>query len=195
MVRSATRRVEEELREMPQKVSPEDSALKDFVEKVRARIVIMGVGGAGSNTVTRLNAIGVDSVETVAANTDAQHLLTSISDKKFLLGKELCGGNGSGGDPHIGEEAARESMDELEEYLRGTDILFIMAGLGGGTGTGASPVIAEVGKRVGAVVVSVVTLPFSAEGTKKKEIAMKGLAKLAESSDTIVVVNNDRILD
>ncbi len=195
IVRSATRRVEEELREMPQKVSPEDSALKDFVEKVRARIVIMGVGGAGSNTVTRLNAIGVDSVETVAANTDAQHLLTSISDKKFLLGKELCGGNGSGGDPHIGEEAARESMDELEEYLRGTDILFIMAGLGGGTGTGASPVIAEVGKRVGAVVVSVVTLPFSAEGTKKKEIAMKGLAKLAESSDTIVVVNNDRILD
>ncbi|MCD6348473.1 MAG: cell division protein FtsZ [Candidatus Korarchaeota archaeon] len=195
MVRSATRRVEEELREIPQKVSPEDSALKDFVEKVRARIVIMGVGGAGSNTVTRLNAIGVDSVETVAVNTDAQHLLTSISDKKFLLGKELCGGNGSGGDPHIGEEAARESMDELEEYLRGTDILFIMAGLGGGTGTGASPVIAEVGKRVGAVVVSVVTLPFSAEGTKKKEIAMKGLAKLAESSDTIVVVNNDRILD
>ena len=195
IVRSATRRVEEELREIPQKVSPEDSALKDFVEKVRARIVIMGVGGAGSNTVTRLNAIGVDSVETVAVNTDAQHLLTSISDKKFLLGKELCGGNGSGGDPHIGEEAARESMDELEEYLRGTDILFIMAGLGGGTGTGASPVIAEVGKRVGAVVVSVVTLPFSAEGTKKKEIAMKGLAKLAESSDTIVVVNNDRILD
>jgi len=195
IVRSATRRVEEEVREIPQKVSPEDSALKDFVERVRARIVIMGVGGAGSNTITRLNAIGVDSVETVAVNTDAQHLLTTIADRKFLLGKELCGGNGSGGDPHIGEEAARESMEELEQFLRGTDILFIMAGLGGGTGTGASPVIAEVGKRVGAVVVSVVTLPFSAEGTKKKEIAMKGLAKLAESSDTIVVVNNDRILD
>ncbi len=195
IVRSATRRVDEELREIPQKVSPEDSALKDFVERVKARIVIMGIGGAGSNTITRLNAIGVDSVETVAVNTDAQHLLTTVSDRKILLGKELCGGNGSGGDPQIGEEAAKESVDELEQYLRGTDILFLMAGLGGGTGTGASPIIAEVGKKVGAVVVSIVTLPFSAEGNKKKEIAMKGLAKLAESSDTIVVVNNDRILD
>ncbi len=195
IVRSATRRVDEELREIPQKVSPEDSALKDFVEKVKARIVIMGIGGAGSNTITRLNAIGVDSVETVAVNTDAQHLLTTIADRKILLGKELCGGNGSGGDPQIGEEAAKESIDELEQYLKGADILFLMAGLGGGTGTGASPIIAEVGKKVGAVVVSIVTLPFSAEGNKKKEIAMKGLAKLAESSDTIVVVNNDRILD
>ncbi len=195
IVRSATRRVDEELKEIPQKVSPEDSALKDFVEKVKARIVIMGIGGAGSNTITRLNAIGVDSVETVAVNTDAQHLLTTVADRKLLLGKELCGGNGSGGDPQIGEEAAKESVDELEQYLKGADILFLMAGLGGGTGTGASPIIAEVGKKVGAVVVSIVTLPFSAEGTKKKEIAMKGLAKLAESSDTIVVVNNDRILD
>ncbi len=195
IVRSATRRVDEELKEIPQKVSPEDSALKDFVEKVKARIVIMGIGGAGSNTITRLNAIGVDSVETVAVNTDAQHLLTTVADRKLLLGKELCGGNGSGGDPQIGEEAAKESVDELEQYLKGADVLFLMAGLGGGTGTGASPIIAEVGKKVGAVVVSIVTLPFSAEGTKKKEIAMKGLAKLAESSDTIVVVNNDRILD
>ncbi len=195
IVRSATRRVDEELKEIPQKVSPEDSALKDFVEKVKARIVIMVIGGAGSNTITRLNAIGVDSVETVAVNTDAQHLLTTVADRKLLLGKELCGGNGSGGDPQIGEEAAKESVDELEQYLKGADVLFLMAGLGGGTGTGASPIIAEVGKKVGAVVVSIVTLPFSAEGTKKKEIAMKGLAKLAESSDTIVVVNNDRILD
>ncbi len=195
IVRSATRRVNEELREIPQKVSPEDSALKDFVEKVKARIVIMGIGGAGSNTITRLNAIGVNSVETVAVNTDVQHLLATIADRKILLGKELCGGNGSGGDPQIGEEAAKESVDELEQYLKEADILFLMAGLGGGTGTGASPIIAEVGKKVGAVVVSIVTLPFSAEGNKKKEIATKGLAKLAESSDTIVVVNNDRILD
>lgn len=194
IVRSATHRVEEEPREIPQKVSPEDPALKDFLEKVKARIVIIGVGGAGSNTITRLNAIGVDSVETVAANTDAQHLLITVADKKFLLGKELCGGNGSGGDPHIGEEAAKESADELEQYLRGTDILFIMAGLGGGTGTGASPIIAEIGKKVGAVVVSIVTLPFSAEGNRRREIAMKGLANLAKSSDTIVVVNNDRIM-
>lgn len=195
IIKSAGRRIEGELHEIPQKVSPEDSALKDFVERVKARIVIMGVGGAGSNTITRLNAIGVDAVETVAVNTDAQHLLATVADRKILLGKELCGGNGSGGDPRIGEEAAKESSEELKEFLQGTDILFIMAGLGGGTGTGASPIIAEVAKQVGAVVVSIVTLPFSAEGSKKKEVAMEGLAKLAESSDTIVVVNNDRILD
>ncbi len=195
IIKSAGRRIEGEPHEIPQKVSPEDSALKDFVERVKARIVIMGIGGAGSNTITRLNAIGVDAVETVAVNTDAQHLLATVADRKLLLGRELCGGNGSGGDPRIGEEAAKESSEELKEFLQGTDILFMMAGLGGGTGTGASPIIAEVAKQVGAVVVSIVTLPFSAEGSKKKEIAMDGLAKLAESSDTIVVVNNDRILD
>jgi cell division protein FtsZ len=195
MIRTVTRRVDEGVREIPQKVSPEDSTLKEFLEKVKARIVIMGVGGGGSNTITRLNAIGIDSVETVAVNTDAQHLLITNADRKLLIGKELCGGNGSGGDPHIGEEAARESADELEDFLSGSDLLFIMSGLGGGTGTGASPVIAEIGKRVGAAVVSVVTLPFTAEGIKKRGIAMKGLAKLASVSDTIVVVNNDRILE
>lgn len=195
MIRTATRRVDEGVREIPQKVSPEDSSLKEFLEKVKARIVIMGVGGGGSNTITRLNAIGIDSVETVAVNTDAQHLLITTADRKLLIGRELCGGNGSGGDPHIGEEAARENADEIEEFLSGSDLLFIMAGLGGGTGTGASPVIAEIGKRVGAAVVSVVTLPFTAEGAKKREIAMKGLAKLASVSDTIVVVNNDKILE
>lgn len=195
MIRTATRRVDEGVKEIPQKISPEDSALREFLEKVKARIVIMGVGGGGSNTITRLNAIGIDSVETVAVNTDAQHLLITAADRKLLIGRELCGGNGSGGDPHIGEEAARESADELEDFLSGSDLLFIMAGLGGGTGTGASPVIAEIGKRVGAAVVSIVTLPFTAEGIKKREIAMKGLAKLASVSDTIVVVNNDRILE
>ncbi|MEM1983812.1 MAG: cell division protein FtsZ [Candidatus Korarchaeum sp.] len=195
MVRVATRRADEGVREIPQKVSPEDSSLKEFLERVKARIVIMGVGGGGSNTITRLNAIGIDSVETVAVNTDAQHLLITAADRKILIGRELCGGNGSGGDPHIGEEAARESAEELEDLLRGCDLLFIMAGLGGGTGTGASPVIAEIGRRVGAAVISVVTLPFTAEGGKKREIAMRGLSKLASVSDTIVVVNNDRILD
>lgn len=195
MVKTAVKRVGEELREVPQKVSPEDSSLKEFLERVKARIVIMGVGGGGSNSVSRLNAIGIDGVETVAVNTDAQHLLISVADRKILIGRELCGGNGSGGDPHIGEEAARESAEELEEFLRGCDLLFLMAGLGGGTGTGASPVIAEIGRRVGAAVVSIVTLPFTAEGVKKREIAMRGLSKLASVSDTLVVVNNDRILD
>ncbi len=195
IIKSAYKRADEEPIETPEKVAPEDSMLKEFIERVKARIVIMGVGGAGSNTITRLNAIGIDSVETIAVNTDAQHLLSTKADRKILIGKELCGGNGSGGDPRIGEEAAKESVEELKEILAGTDILFIMAGLGGGTGTGASPIIAEVAKQLGAVVVSIITLPFSAEGMKKKQIAMEGLAKLAKSSDTIVVVNNDRILD
>ncbi len=195
IIKSAYKRAEEEPIETPDKVAPEDSMLKEFVEKVKARIVIMGIGGAGSNTITRLNAIGIDSVETIAVNTDAQHLLTTSADRKILIGKEVCGGNGSGGDPRIGEEAARESSEDIKEILAGTDILFLMAGLGGGTGTGASPVIADIAKQLGAVVVSIVTLPFSAEGMKKKEIAMEGLARLAKSSDTIVVVNNDRILD
>jgi len=181
--------------EIPKKVAPEDAGLKEFVDRVRAKIVIMGLGGAGSNTVTRLNALGIEDAITIAANTDGQHLLESVADRKILLGRELCGGSGAGGDPRIGEEAAKESIPELREALDGTDILFLMAGLGGGTGTGGAPVVAELAKELGAVVVSIVTLPFTAEGRKKREIALSGLQNLAKSSDTIVVINNDRILE
>ncbi len=179
----------------PSKVAPEDETLKELIEEVKAKIMIMGVGGAGSNTVTRLNALGIEDVVTVAANTDGQHLLESVADRKILLGRELCGGNGAGGDPKIGQEAAKESENELRELLEGTDILFLMAGLGGGTGTGGAPVIANLAREMGAVVVSIVTLPFSAEGRRKKEIAESGLEELSNSSDTIVVINNDRILE
>lgn len=173
----------------------EDQYLREFLERVRAKIVIMGVGGAGSNTITRLNALGLEGVVTVAANTDAQHLLESVADRKLLLGRELCGGSGAGGDPKIGEEAAKESEPEIREMLDGADIVFLMAGLGGGTGTGGLPVIASIAKELGAVVVSMVTLPFEAEGKRRNEIAREGLANVLKSSDTVVIVNNDRILE
>ncbi len=173
----------------------EDQYLKEFLEEIKAKIVIMGVGGAGSNTITRLNALGLEGVLTVAANTDAQHLLESVADRKIVLGKELCGGSGAGGDPKIGEEAAKESEPEIKEVLEGADLVFLMAGLGGGTGTGGLPIIAEIAKELGAVVVSMVTLPFEAEGRRRNEIARAGLANVLRASDTIVVVNNDRILE
>ncbi len=173
----------------------EDQYLREFLEEVKAKIVIMGVGGAGSNTITRLNALGLEGVLTVAANTDAQHLLESVADRKIVLGKELCGGSGAGGDPKIGEEAAKESEPEIKEVLEGADLVFLMAGLGGGTGTGGLPIIAEIAKELGAVVVSMVTLPFEAEGRRRNEIARAGLANVLRTSDTIVVVNNDRILE
>lgn len=173
----------------------EDQYLRELLEEVKAKIVIMGVGGAGSNTITRLNALGLEGVITVAANTDGQHLLESVADRKLLLGRELCGGSGAGGDPKIGEEAAKESEPEIKEILNGADLVFLMAGLGGGTGTGGLPVIAEIAKDLGAVVVSMVTLPFEAEGRRRNEIAKTGLANVLRASDTVVVVNNDRILE
>jgi len=181
--------------EMPQKVAPEDQEIQKILERGKVRIVIMGVGGAGSNTITRLNALKIGGAETIAANTDAAHLLITAADRKILLGPELCGGTGAGGDPRIGEEAARESAEVIKDVLAGTDILFLTAGLGGGTGTGAAPVIAEIAKQLGAIVISIVTLPFTVEGRRKKELAYQGLERLIKVTDTIIVVANDRILD
>jgi len=179
----------------PKKIVPDDKLLLEFAETVRPQIVIIGVGGAGCNTITRLNGIGIEGVVTVAANTDVQHLLRSVASRKLLLGKQLCGGYGAGADYRIGEEAAKESADEIREIMKNADIVFVTAGLGGGTGTGGAPVIAEVAREMGAVIVGIVTLPFEAEGERRRSVAQWGLERLSKNVDTLVVIRNDRILE
>ncbi|MEM4662861.1 MAG: cell division protein FtsZ [Candidatus Diapherotrites archaeon] len=172
-----------------------DEELEKILEAAQAKIKVFGVGGGGSNTVERMHEVGIVGAKTYAINTDAQDLINTIADKRILIGKETTRGLGSGSEPQIGEASARESIDELTEVLKDTDLLFITCGLGGGTGTGASPVIAEIAKELGILTVAVVTLPFTVEGKRRAENAMEGLAKLREHADTIIVIPNDKILE
>lgn len=161
-----------------------------------AKITAIGVGGGGSNAIS--NLVGTmgshPCVKIVAANTDKQHLDLSPANYKIRLGEERTRGLGAGMRPEVGREAAEESREEIREMLQGSDIVFIATGLGGGTGTGASPVIAEVAKEIGALTVSIVTKPFKSEGPKKARLAEEGLAKLREMSDSIIVVPNEKLI-
>jgi len=159
----------------------------------RARIVVVGVGGAGQNTITRLTEMGIQGALTVAVNTDAKHLTIGKADRKILIGRELTRGLGAGGYPEIGKKAAEESRNELKEVLEGADLVFICCGEGGGTGTGASPVIAEIAKSMNAIVIGVVTMPFKIEGARVAK-AEEGLARLRQASDTVIVIENDKLL-
>lgn len=159
----------------------------------RATIVVIGCGGAGSNTVTRLTEMGIQGAKTVAINTDAKHLAVTKADKKILIGKEITKGLGAGGYPEIGRKAAEESRNEIKEALEGADLVFAVAGLGKGTGTGSIPVVAEIAKSMGALVIAVVTMPFSVEGARIHK-AEEGLARLREHADTVIVIENDRLL-
>jgi len=169
------------------------------IEKVLASrktvIRVVGTGGAGNNTITRLMQVGIEGAETIAINTDAQDLLYTDADVKLLIGKELTGGFGAGADPKIGEEAAKESRNEIKRILEGTDLLFITCGLGGGTGTGSAPVIADIAKKLGALTVAIVTLPFSMEGRVRMRNALTGLEKLSNIVDTLIVIQNDKLLE
>ncbi|HDJ96455.1 MAG TPA: cell division protein FtsZ, partial [Candidatus Aenigmarchaeota archaeon] len=169
------------------KLKPIDKELQEILEARKTRIKVVGTGGAGNNTITRLMEVGIVGAETIAVNTDAQDLLYSNADYKVLIGKKLTRGLGAGGDPKIGEEAAKESKEDLEKALKGSDLVFITCGLGGGTGTGSSPIIAEIAKRMGALTVGVVTLPFSMEGKIRMENAKIGFEKLSSVVDTIIV--------
>ncbi len=175
--------------------SERDEELRKILEKRRAQIKVVGAGGAGGNTVTRLMQVGIVGAETVAVNTDAQDLLYNDADVKILIGKELTGGLGAGSDPRIGEEAAKESKNEIKKVLQGSDMVFITCGLGGGTGTGSAPVIAEIAKKIGALTVGVVTLPFTMEGRQRMENAKYGLEKLESTVDTLIVIPNDKLLE
>jgi len=172
-----------------------DQELREILESRKTQIKVVGCGGAGNNTMTRLMQVGIVGAETVALNTDAQDLLYTDSDKKVLIGRELTSGLGAGANPKIGMEAAKESKDEIKKALQGADMVFITAGLGGGTGTGSSPVVAEVAKKLGALTVAIVTLPFSMEGKQRMANAREGLENLEGLVDTLIVIPNDKLLE
>lgn len=160
-----------------------------------AKIKVIGVGGGGSNAVNRMIEHGVRGVDFVAVNTDAQALNLSLAETKLQIGTKLTRGLGAGANPDIGKKAAEESKEQISEALNGADMVFVTAGMGGGTGTGAAPIIAEVAKEVGALTVGVVTKPFTFEGRKRSNQAEDGIAVFKEKVDTLIVIPNDRLLE
>jgi cell division protein FtsZ len=159
-----------------------------------ALIKVVGVGGGGTNAVNRMVDAGLSGVEFIAVNTDAQALLMADADVKIQVGSTVTRGLGAGADPEIGLAAAQESRDELKEALKGADMVFITAGEGGGTGTGGAPIVAELGQEIGALTVGVVTRPFAFEGRKRAEQAERGIDQLRDRVDTLIVIENDRLL-
>ncbi|MEM3113457.1 MAG: cell division protein FtsZ [Candidatus Pacearchaeota archaeon] len=172
-----------------------DRELEELLKKQVAKIKVVGTGGGGNNTLTRIHEIGVKGGEMIAVNTDAQDLLYTSADKKILIGRELTRGLGAGSNPQIGEEAAKETEHELKKKLEGADMVFITCGLGGGTGSGSAPVIADIAKKLGALVIGVVTMPFTIEGAKRIENAVNSLEKLETIVDTLIVIPNDKLLE
>lgn len=175
--------------------TPDDAELAKIVDALRVNIAIIGCGGGGTNTVNRLGQAGVFGAELVAANTDAKHLLHIHSPHKILLGKNVTKGLGAGAIPEIGEKAAQEAEEELKGYVKGNNIVFVTAGMGGGTGTGSAPIVARMAKESGALVVGIVTMPFKAEGGLRMENAIRGLERLKVNCDTTAVIMNDRLLE
>ncbi len=172
-----------------------DTELEELLAKKAAAIKVVGIGGAGNNTLSRMAEIGIKGAELIALNTDAKDLLCCVCDKKILIGKETSGGLGAGSNPKVGEEAAREQEADIKKALKGADMVFITCGLGGGTGTGAAPVVAEIAKKIGALTVGVVTIPFTMEGKRRMENAVDGLERLQANTDTIIVIPNDKLLE
>ena len=160
-----------------------------------ATIKVIGVGGGGNNAVNRMIEHGVQGVEFIAVNTDAQALNLSKAPTKLQIGAKLTRGLGAGANPEVGKKAAEESKEQIEEALRGADMVFVTAGMGGGTGTGAAPVIAQIARELGALTVGVVTRPFTFEGRKRATQAASGIAAMKEAVDTLIVIPNDRLLE
>ncbi|MEK6952025.1 MAG: cell division protein FtsZ [Nanoarchaeota archaeon] len=172
-----------------------DRELEEILARQKAKIKVVGAGGGGNNTINRITEVGIIGAETIALNTDAQDLLYCNSDQKILIGREVTGGLGAGSIPEVGEEAARETEHEIKSKLQGADMVFITAGMGGGTGTGSAPVIAEIAKKQGCLTVAIVTMPFEMEGARRIENAVKGLEKLESNVDTLIVIPNDKLLE
>ncbi|HEQ79266.1 MAG TPA: cell division protein FtsZ [Euryarchaeota archaeon] len=175
--------------------SPDDEELKALVESLKVNIKIFGCGGGGSNTVARMNEEGIHGAELVAINTDAQHLLHIHAPKKILIGAKATKGLGAGALPQVGEQAAMEMEDRLRDEIDGAHVVFVTAGMGGGTGTGSASVIARMAKEEGALVMGVVTVPFKAEGNSRMQNAISGLNRLRAHTDTTVVIANDKLLE
>ena len=192
-IKESEQRMEENT---PNKLSSDiDDELTEIMKGVKTNIFVVGAGGAGNNTISRLNEMGIEGATTIAVNTDAQDLFYSQYAKKVLLGRQTSKGLGAGGDPSVGEECAEESEDEIRDELEGSDMVFVTCGLGGGTGTGSAPIIAKIAKKLGALTVAVATMPFSAEGIKRRENAEQGLEKLQDAADTVIIIPNDKLLE
>jgi cell division protein FtsZ len=183
----------------PEEVFNDDDATDEELEEVlgqlQTNITVVGCGGAGGNTVNRMFDEGIHGANLVAANTDVQHLYEIEADRKILMGEQKTQGRGAGSLPQVGEEAALESQDEIYDSIEGSDMVFVTCGLGGGTGTGSAPVVAKAAREVGALTISIVTTPFTAEGEVRRTNAEAGLERLRDVSDTVIVVPNDRLLD
>ncbi|MFH0876577.1 MAG: cell division protein FtsZ [archaeon] len=172
-----------------------DAELEALLAQQKATIKVVGCGGGGNNTITRIAEVGIKGVECIAINTDAQDLLYTNADKKVLIGRDLTKGLGAGSIPKIGEEAARENEQDIKAAIQGSDMVFVTCGLGGGTGTGSAPVVAEIAKKTGALVVGIVTLPFAMEGNRRYDNAILGLEKMEQAVDTLIVIPNDKLLE
>lgn len=159
-----------------------------------AKIKVIGIGGGGNNAVNRMIEEGMAGVDFISVNTDAQALDTCLAKHRVQIGKKLTRGLGAGGDPEIGRKAAEESREELTQAIGEADMVFLTAGIGGGTGTGASPIIADIAKKNGALTIGVVTRPFSFEGRQRERVAMEGIERLKNAVDTLIVIQNDRLL-
>ncbi|MDE1825283.1 MAG: cell division protein FtsZ [Candidatus Micrarchaeota archaeon] len=175
-------------------LSPDDEELLKFIENARPKIYVVGAGGSGSNTISRMAEMNIDGTTLVAANTDASHLAKTKSTRKILIGKKSTRGLGAGSEPKVGEDAAIESREELRHVLSDAQLVFITCGLGGGTGTGSAPVIAHEAKEMGALTIGIVTLPFSSEGRVRMRNALEGLARLKRVTDTTIIIPNDKLL-
>ncbi|MFT4326814.1 MAG: cell division protein FtsZ [Candidatus Woesearchaeota archaeon] len=184
-----------EKRESFARTNVADEELAALLKKHRATIKVFGCGGGGNNTINRMTEVGIAGAETIAINTDAQDLLYTTADVKILIGKELTSGLGAGGVPKVGEESARESEKDIKQALEGADMVFITSGMGGGTGTGSAPVVAEVSKKLGALTVGIVTMPFSVEGGRRYENALYGLERMEQIVDTLIVIPNEKLLE
>ncbi len=180
---------------IPESRSEVDAELEEVLSLQKAKIKVIGCGGGGNNTVNRITQVGVTGAETVAINTDAQDLLYTSADKKILIGRESTKGLGAGSVPKIGEDAAKEQESDIKQSLTGADMVFVTCGLGGGTGTGAAPVVSEIAKKTGSLVVGVVTMPFAMEGQRRYENAVIGLEKMEHIVDTLIVIPNDKLLE
>ena len=166
-----------------------------LIDQELVKIKVLGAGGAGGNAINDMISSGVGGVEYIAANTDAQDLNKSLADVRIQLGEKLTRGLGAGADPKIGRQAAEEDVEKIKNLLEETDMLFITAGMGGGTGTGAAPVIAKVAKELGVLTVAVVTRPFSFEGRKRKNNADVGIENLKKAVDALVIIPNDKLFE
>lgn len=195
IVEEALSRANEDAEMIVDRPQDNDEELEEILRSLRTEITVVGCGGGGSNTVTRMAEEGIDGATLLAVNTDAQHLIRTKADKRILIGKQRTKGFGAGSVPQVGEEAALENEEEIRAILSNSDMVFITAGLGGGTGTGSAPVIANAAREQGALTIAIVTLPFTAEGAIRMENAEAGLERLRDVADTVIVVPNDRLLE